>query len=184
MRRELGHEGVLDAFGHVSARHPRDPGRYLLSRSRAPELVEPPREPPKNWRQRWTEVKQATSGTTAALPRVMRLVWQASPGLTVALFVVTALSGLMPAASAYTAKLLINAVVAGINVHANHLPDRGVLRGAIGPFGFHSPVLTTTGVIVLIAPFSSPWRRSPPCLAPFATSRSSCSRSWCRCASS
>jgi len=39
--RILAHEGVLDAFGHVSARHPDDPHRYLLSRSRAPELVEP-----------------------------------------------------------------------------------------------------------------------------------------------
>ena len=39
--RILGHEGVLDAFGHVSVRHPTDPGRYLLSRSRAPALVEP-----------------------------------------------------------------------------------------------------------------------------------------------
>ena len=39
--RILGHEGVLDAFGHVSVRHPGDPGRYLLSRSRSPELVEP-----------------------------------------------------------------------------------------------------------------------------------------------
>jgi HCOMODA/2-hydroxy-3-carboxy-muconic semialdehyde decarboxylase len=35
------HEGVLDAFGHVSVRHPSDPTRYLLSRSRSPELVEP-----------------------------------------------------------------------------------------------------------------------------------------------
>jgi ribulose-5-phosphate 4-epimerase/fuculose-1-phosphate aldolase len=39
--RILAHEGVLDAFGHVSARHPRDPGRYLLSRSRSPLLIEP-----------------------------------------------------------------------------------------------------------------------------------------------
>lgn len=39
--RILANEGVLDAFGHVSVRHPGDPGRYLLSRSRAPELVEP-----------------------------------------------------------------------------------------------------------------------------------------------
>jgi ribulose-5-phosphate 4-epimerase/fuculose-1-phosphate aldolase len=31
--------GVLDGFGHVSARHPEHPGRYLLSRSLAPELV-------------------------------------------------------------------------------------------------------------------------------------------------
>ena len=39
--RILANEGVLDAFGHVSVRHPRDPQRYLLSRSRAPELVSP-----------------------------------------------------------------------------------------------------------------------------------------------
>src|SRR5262245_5949352 len=39
--RMLANEGVLDAFGHVSLRHPDDPGRFLLSRSRAPQLVEP-----------------------------------------------------------------------------------------------------------------------------------------------
>jgi ribulose-5-phosphate 4-epimerase/fuculose-1-phosphate aldolase len=39
--RILANEGVLDAFGHVSARHPRDPKRYLLSRSRSPLLIEP-----------------------------------------------------------------------------------------------------------------------------------------------
>jgi HCOMODA/2-hydroxy-3-carboxy-muconic semialdehyde decarboxylase len=39
--RILAYEGVLDAFGHVSVRHPDDPGRYLLSRARAPELVGP-----------------------------------------------------------------------------------------------------------------------------------------------
>jgi HCOMODA/2-hydroxy-3-carboxy-muconic semialdehyde decarboxylase len=37
--RIVAHEGVIDAFGHVSMRHPDDPNRYLLSRSRAPELV-------------------------------------------------------------------------------------------------------------------------------------------------
>jgi ribulose-5-phosphate 4-epimerase/fuculose-1-phosphate aldolase len=31
--------GVLDGFGHVSARHPERPDRFLLSRSLAPELV-------------------------------------------------------------------------------------------------------------------------------------------------
>jgi len=35
----VANEGVLDAFGHVSMRHPDNPDRYLLSRSRAPELV-------------------------------------------------------------------------------------------------------------------------------------------------
>jgi HCOMODA/2-hydroxy-3-carboxy-muconic semialdehyde decarboxylase len=38
--RMLAHEGVLDAFGHVSMRHPGDPGRYLLARSRSPGVVE------------------------------------------------------------------------------------------------------------------------------------------------
>ncbi len=35
----LALEGVLDGYGHVSARHPDDPERFLLSRSLAPELV-------------------------------------------------------------------------------------------------------------------------------------------------
>ena len=35
----LANEGVVDAFGHVSNRNPKDPGRYFQSRSRAPELV-------------------------------------------------------------------------------------------------------------------------------------------------
>jgi ribulose-5-phosphate 4-epimerase/fuculose-1-phosphate aldolase len=37
--RVLANEGVLDAFGHVSVRHPSNPGRFLLSRHRAPALV-------------------------------------------------------------------------------------------------------------------------------------------------
>ncbi len=39
--RIVAHEGVIDAFGHVSMRHPDNPNHYFLSRSRAPELVEP-----------------------------------------------------------------------------------------------------------------------------------------------
>src|SRR5262245_31017114 len=39
--RIIAHEGVLDGFGHVSMRHPSDPGRYLLARSRSAELIEP-----------------------------------------------------------------------------------------------------------------------------------------------
>jgi HCOMODA/2-hydroxy-3-carboxy-muconic semialdehyde decarboxylase len=39
--RIIAYEGVLDGFGHVSVRHPGDPKRYLLARSRSPELIEP-----------------------------------------------------------------------------------------------------------------------------------------------
>lgn len=37
--RILAVEGVVDAFGHISVRHPDRPDRYLLSCSRSPELV-------------------------------------------------------------------------------------------------------------------------------------------------
>jgi ribulose-5-phosphate 4-epimerase/fuculose-1-phosphate aldolase len=35
----LARQGVVDGFGHISSRHPEDPNKYLLSCSRAPELV-------------------------------------------------------------------------------------------------------------------------------------------------
>ena len=38
--RILAHEGVIDAFGHVSVRNPAHPDRYLISRHRASELVQ------------------------------------------------------------------------------------------------------------------------------------------------
>ncbi len=38
--RILAREGVVDAFGHVSIRHPDHPDRYCLSRARAPECIE------------------------------------------------------------------------------------------------------------------------------------------------
>lgn len=37
--RILAHEGVADAFGHVSARNPGKPEQYFISRSRSPSLV-------------------------------------------------------------------------------------------------------------------------------------------------
>src|SRR5829696_7130786 len=37
--RVLADFGVLDGFGHVSARHPANPNRFLMSRSLAPALV-------------------------------------------------------------------------------------------------------------------------------------------------
>ena len=39
--RILAKENVVDAYGHVSIRHPQRPDRYLLSRSLSPEFVTP-----------------------------------------------------------------------------------------------------------------------------------------------
>ncbi len=39
--RILAEQGILDAYGHLSARHPDDPGRFVISRGMSPALVEP-----------------------------------------------------------------------------------------------------------------------------------------------
>jgi HCOMODA/2-hydroxy-3-carboxy-muconic semialdehyde decarboxylase len=39
--RILAMEGVIDAYGHVSIRHPGNPNRYLMSRSLGPAMVTP-----------------------------------------------------------------------------------------------------------------------------------------------
>jgi ATP-binding cassette, subfamily B, bacterial len=111
-------------------------------------------EGPKDLRGRWASLKQSVAGTTAALPRVLRLVWDASPATTLALFITTAIAGLMPAAAAFTAKLLINAVVQGIAIHNFHQPDRVSLAqiggpGFVGPW--QTPVFTAVGAIVFLA---------------------------------
>jgi HCOMODA/2-hydroxy-3-carboxy-muconic semialdehyde decarboxylase len=38
--RILANENIVDAYGHVSVRHPDKPDRFFLARSRAPELVD------------------------------------------------------------------------------------------------------------------------------------------------
>ncbi len=40
--RILAHQGVVDAYGHISMRHPDRADRFLLARSRSPELVTVP----------------------------------------------------------------------------------------------------------------------------------------------
>src|SRR5579872_880078 len=78
--------------------------------------LEPPQTPegPKDLRGRWESLKQSVTGTTAALPQVLSLVWEASPATTVGLFATTAFASLVPAASAYISRSLVNAVVQGI----------------------------------------------------------------------
>src|SRR5216684_1055409 len=71
-----------------------------------PEIEQPPEDQsPKDLKSRWLNFKQSVTGTSTALPRVLRLVWDASPAITLALFATTAIAGVIPAASAYAAKL-------------------------------------------------------------------------------
>jgi ATP-binding cassette subfamily B protein len=122
-----------------------------------PSLEQPPMpEGPKDLRGRWNSLKQSVAGTASSLPRVLGLVWEASPATTLALFVTTAIAGVLPAAAAWTAKLLIDAVVQGIAVHNFHQPDRvwplcasPAASCAIGPWEL--PAFTAIGAIVFLA---------------------------------
>src|SRR5260370_17255071 len=83
------------------------PANSGLTGDAEPELPPVP-ESPKDLRGRWLNFKQSVTGTTAALPRVLRLVWDASPATTLALFVTTAIAGVIPAGPAFTPHLLTN----------------------------------------------------------------------------
>jgi ribulose-5-phosphate 4-epimerase/fuculose-1-phosphate aldolase len=86
----LHHQGIVDAFGHVSVRHDRDPERFLLARNLAPvrvraadilefdvasgEAVQP--EPPKLYLERYIH-----SEIYRARPDVMAVVHNHSPAV-------------------------------------------------------------------------------------------------------
>ena len=112
-----------------------------------PPIEEPPdQQGPRDLRSRWQNLKQSISGTAAALPRVLELVWQASPRVTAGLFITTVIAGLVPAASAYTSKLLVNAVVAGIGAHRFHQTDRFKID-----LGFVHPSFSTLDAVIFLA---------------------------------
>ena len=114
----------------------------------SPDIPEGPREQPRSFGGRLRSFRRSAAGTLAAMPRVGRLVWAASPPLPIGLAIATLVAGLTPAATAVTAKWLINAVVQGIQVHTGHAPDVATLPVTLP---FRTPVLTTTGLIVVLA---------------------------------
>jgi ATP-binding cassette subfamily B protein len=114
-------------------------------------LEGPPQdEGPKDLRGRWLNLKQSVTGTSAALPRVLRLVWDASPRTTLGLFAATVVAGVIPAAAAYTSKLLINAVVRGILIHNTNVPNVVTLHD-LDPNLHGGPSFTAVNMIILIA---------------------------------
>jgi len=67
---------------------------------------------PRNLRQRWGKFRADSRATFAGLPRAFGLVWTAHKGFTVGLALFALVGGVIPAATAWVSKLLIDAVVA------------------------------------------------------------------------
>ena len=111
--------------------------------SGSPDIPDPPDEGPTDLRGRLAAARQAVRATAGAVPRVIGLVWAASHWLTIGLATATILAGVIPAITAYIAKLLIDAVVRAIQVRANPaIPD----AVAVGPFTFD-----VVGAVVVLA---------------------------------
>jgi ATP-binding cassette subfamily B protein len=112
---------------------------------------QPVGDPPHGLRGRIRALATPVHGTLKGLARVFQLVWEASPVLTVLLAVVSVISGLVPAASAYVSKLLINAVLHAIEIHARHAPDRTVLVIPLLWGAIRTPVVTVLTAVVILA---------------------------------
>src|SRR6266480_1992282 len=132
----------------TSARPSRAPAPNRRTSSSSPPTWSATRPSYGHWSLRRAP-RSSVRGTAAALPLVIRLVWDASPTVTTGLFVVTVVAGLVPAISAYTSKLLVNAVVLGIEVHNHPATVADAVRFDFGPL--HTPVFTAVNAIIFLA---------------------------------
>jgi ATP-binding cassette, subfamily B, bacterial len=106
-----------------------------------------PTDQPRDLASRLRRLRESASGTVRALPKVLKLTWEASRPLTITIIIATVISGLMPTATAYVAKLLMDAVVEAIQAHALNRPDTTILSVPL----VGDVRLTTVGKIVGIA---------------------------------
>ena len=114
--------------------------------------LEPPQLPegPKDLRGRLASLRQSITGTTAALPQVLRLVWEASKPITVGLFATTAIAGIIPTLSVGITLVLTNAVVQGILIHKAHLPD-AITLSTLGIPWLPAWTFSSVGMVVFLA---------------------------------
>ena len=108
---------------------------------------------PRSLRERVATVVSQVRGTLVGLPRVMELVWGASRSLTLVLAITTILAGFIPAISAYTTKLVTNAVVQAIFQHVRHQPQRFGLHVPLLWGMIDVPVMSALNIVILLAVF-------------------------------
>src|SRR5437773_11675327 len=136
-------------WGRGRRKHESGPANSSLTGATTREPRQQP-EGPQDLRRRWESLKQSVPGPTAALPQVVRLVWEASRPITIGLFATTAIAGVIPTISVGITLMLTNAVVAGIAIHQFHQPDR-VVFSSLGVPWLPGPTLTAVQMIVFLA---------------------------------
>ncbi|MEO8286646.1 MAG: ABC transporter ATP-binding protein [Chloroflexota bacterium] len=89
-------------------------GSALSGGDEQPEIIE--EEEKKSLGERWTEWKKQVRATLSGAPRAFSLVWGSHKGYTVAMAVFSIVFGLIPTATAWISKLLIDAIVGAAKV--------------------------------------------------------------------
>jgi len=89
-------------------------------------------------------VLSALAGALRGMPRIVRLVWGASPAMTAGLGATTLVSGLTPVATAWMSRLLINTVVHGVTRH-------GTPVTISLPWGGHTGQMSVAAALVVIS---------------------------------
>lgn len=110
----------------------------------------PAADGPRGLRARLDRALTALRGTAVGMPRVLALAWSAGRLLTVGLGCATVLAGLVPVATAYLARLLIDTVATAIRLRAGRLPPRLTLTLPLPGATVHSPTLTVTAAIITL----------------------------------
>jgi ATP-binding cassette, subfamily B, bacterial len=131
---------------HFFAKSPplTDPLSGLSGSTNIGEPAPPPRQPVA-LRARLRRGGASLLNTARGVPRVLALVWRASPALTIALALATVAAGLVPLAVATITRLLINAVAHATQVRAAGAPEHSTVGPVLGVV-VHT---TTTGAVVI-----------------------------------
>src|SRR5215203_5763799 len=76
---------------------------------------DPDEEPQsKSFSERFAAWRKQSRATLAGIPRALKIVWESHKGYTIAMAVLSVIFGIIPTATAWVGKLLIDAVVAAI----------------------------------------------------------------------
>src|SRR4051812_45173212 len=85
--------------------------RFTRGNGTPPPPAMPEDEAPKTVRERLAKLRGSARSIFTILPRAFTLVWSAHRGLTVVLGLLAVVSGIIPTATAWVSKLLVDAVV-------------------------------------------------------------------------
>jgi ATP-binding cassette subfamily B protein len=116
------------------------------------DIPDPPRPArPRGIRVRLRAVGSTLTGLAEGVPRVIALSMRASPRLTVGLGLSTVVVGLVPAATAVMARLLMNTVVFGVTEHQRHASGGIALRVPLPWSTVVLPSMSVTWALVVLA---------------------------------